>query len=174
MAARALCYVVGYPGSGKSTAMAAAMPDSPSAYITKPFAHTRYGTGLAHLGANREQYPGTDALALNVQPTVIKWMETFRGVIAAEGDRLANATFFNAALSAGCRFTLVYIDVPELVSRRRAWRRGSRFEESWLRGRMTKVRRLVTQFEPYVTAIDGRLPPAEVAMQLREVLHGAG
>jgi ribose 1,5-bisphosphokinase PhnN len=171
---KALIYVVGYPGSGKSTAMAAAMPGSPSAYITKPFAHTRYGAGLAHLGANREQYPGTDGLALNVQPTVIKWMETFKGLVAAEGDRLANAKFFNAALSAGCRFTLVYIDVPELVSRRRAWRRGSRFEESWLTGRMTKVRRLVAQFEPHVTAIDGRLPRAEVAMQLRGVLDGAG
>lgn len=154
--------------------MAAAMPDSPSAYITKPFAHTRYGAGLAHLGANREQYPGTDGLALNVQPTVIKWMETFKGVVAAEGDRLANAKFFNAALDAGSRLYVVYIDVPELTSQHRAWERGSRFDPWWFKGRVTKVRGLVTQFEPHVTAIDGRLPRDQVALQLREVLYGAG
>jgi hypothetical protein len=154
--------------------MAAAMPDSPSAYITKPFAHTRYGTGLAHLGANREQYPGTDGLALNVQPAAIKWMETFRGVVAAEGDRLANAKFFNAALAAGYRLDVVYIDVPELVSRRRAWRRGSRFDDRWFAGRLTKVQRLVKQFDSHVVSIDGTLPRGLVAARLREVLDVAG
>ena len=93
-----LVYVVGYPGCGKTTAMRGALWSIDKEVERKPCAHTIYPSGLVELGCEKDIYGGTDALPMNVQPTVVKWMKDVDiPVIVAEGDRLANRKFLNAA-----------------------------------------------------------------------------
>ena len=169
---KSLCYVVGYPGSGKTTAVAGAMPAGPRAAIAKPFAHIRYDRGVVQLGASRDIYSGTDALALNVQPQVVQWLNqtTDVPVVIGEGDRLGNAKFFAAAQTAGWDLTVVHVDVPELVSRHRAWQRGSRFDDRWFAGRVTKVNRLTRAFADHCVTLDGTQSRRDVTRKLREIL----
>ena len=152
-----LVYVVGYPGSGKTTAMQKAIGmedvlEQDGLVQTVPFVHTVYPSGIVELGRQRDTYGGTDSLALNAQPVVEKWLsEIDVPVVVAEGDRLANRKFFDAA----CEYNnelqeclsrylcFVHIKCPELTARKRAWERGSRFNESWLKGRISKVDSLV-------------------------------
>ena len=154
-----LLYVIGYPGCGKTTAMKTALatlsPRGSERVERKPFAHTIHGCGLVELGYDRETYGGTDTLPLNVQPKVVEWMNgTDVSLVIAEGDRLANPKFFDAVWNLSerearesetvpRRLCLVYIKCPELKARQRAWERGSRFNESWLKGRISKVDNLV-------------------------------
>ena len=147
-----LIYLIGYPGSGKSTVMAGALgatrrDGEPIRTIERvekqPFAHTIYTDGIIELGRYREVYSGTDTLSLGVQPKVLDWMgKSNAEVIVGEGDRLGNAKFFAAVEAQGRAVQVVYLKCAELVARHQAWDRGSRFNEAWLKGRITKVNRL--------------------------------
>ena len=163
-----LIYLIGYPGSGKTTAMVEALGAIcrdrglvPRVEI-QPFAHTVYTTeaegrdgGLVELGRAREVYGGTDTLSLSVQPRVLDWMgESGVGVIVGEGDRLANSKFFAAAEALGRTVHIIHLKCPEEVARNRAWARGSRFKEPWLKGRITKVNRLAEQWKNQMTTLD--------------------
>ena len=167
-----LVYVVGYPGSGKTTAVRGALHEvngeKPIRVERKPFAHTIYPSGLVELGCEKDIYGGTDALPLNVQPKVVKWMKDVDiPVIVAEGDRLDNRKFFNEACGYNETFPdelqcddrylcFVHIKCPELTARTRAWERGSRFNESWLKGRISKVDSLVrAASKPYIYHHEG-------------------
>ena len=164
-----LVYVVGYPGSGKTTAMRGALWSIDKEVERKPFAHTIYPSGLVELGCEKDIYGGTDALPMNVQPTVVKWMKDVDiPVIVAEGDRLANRKFFEEAcdysqtqqMSHSRYLCFVHIKCPELTARKRAWERGSRFNESWLKGRISKVDNLVRAVsKPYITVSQGTRYP---------------
>ena len=141
---RQLVYFIGHPGSGKTTLMSETTKDDPVNTIAKkPFAHTIYESGLVELGYQRPTYGGTDTLALGVQPKVAKWLENppeyVGDTVLGEGDRLATLKFFRSAMDAGWNLTVVYLHTSELRARQQAWERGSRFDESWLRGRITKV-----------------------------------
>ena len=137
-----------------------------------PFKHILYSDGLVQLGMTRESYGGTDALALNAQTAVVQWLaQTPPPRVVGEGDRLANGKFFHAVLSAGFNLTMVYLAVPELVAQYRAWRRGSRFADSWFRGRMTKVNRLVSAWGKYIVIVDGTAEQAAVAEELRAIIN---
>ena len=167
-----LVYVVGYPGSGKTTAVRGALGSIEvgldgrrKEVVRKPFAHTIHPCGLVELGCEKDIYGGTDALPLNVQPIVAKWMKDVDiPVIVGEGDRLANRKFFDEA----CEYNkelqeclsrylcFVHIKCPELTARKRAWERGSRFNESWLKGRISKVDGLVSAAsKPYIHMSEG-------------------
>ena len=166
-----LVYVVGYPGSGKTTAMQKAIGladgfEHDRLLQTEPFAHTVYASGIVELGRQRTTYGGTDALPLNAQPVVEQWLsEIDVPVIVAEGDRLANRKFFNAAcgyneMNQECDsryLCFVHIKCPEIIARKRAWERGSRFNEAWLKGRISKVNSLVrAASKPYIFCSQGR------------------
>ena len=75
---RSITYIIGIPGSGKSTALAGALQDdailrSNVAPGKVPF--IEYSSGLIQIGRNRETYPGTDVLSYNAQPKVLKWRQ---------------------------------------------------------------------------------------------------
>ena len=196
-----LVYLVGYPGSGKTTAMSIALEGVPWETEQKPFAHTVYGNGLVELGYDREPYGGTDSLALNIQPVVVKWMsEIDVPVVVAEGDRLANHKFFGAATGTSNlrkrKLCLVHLKCPELTARKRAWERGSRFNESWLKGRISKVDNLIAAaksplldgngheipanldknvfgfIDGQYREIDGTLQPDAIGSILEEIIEG--
>jgi adenylate kinase len=89
-----LFYIVGYPGSGKTTALTNAIESRVLHTHIKPFKHVHYENGMLQIGAERAWYGGTDALPLNAQPHVLKWLSgAFDKTILAEGDRLANGKF---------------------------------------------------------------------------------
>jgi hypothetical protein len=169
----ALCYVIGYPASGKTTALSSAITAPVATEHTKPFKHITYEDGIVQIGANRPLFGGTDALPFSVQPTVLKWLpEAQSPVIVGEGDRLCNNKFFNAVIEMGLPLKIVYIEVPELLARYRAWKRGHELNEIWFKGRRTKVDRVAGAWEKYVTRIDGRLDAWRVARDLRDCVYG--
>ena len=161
-----LLYVIGYPGSGKSTAIAAALSHIPVASVEyEPFAHIRYEGGLVQLGRDRDTFSGTDALSMNVQPKVVRWLKaTPHPVVIAEGDRLGNNKFFHLVKAAGWALEIVHFNVPVQVAYDRSVRRGSNYNESWYRGRVSKVYRL-SRLWPVIT-IDATQEPETLAGSL--------
>lgn len=144
-------YLLGAPGSGKSSLVRALSTSARGVAHKKPFPHIEWaapGGEVVELGARREKFSGTDALPMNTQPRAVAYVDAHPGpLLLAEGDRLANDGFFKAVQAAGYTFTLVWLDPPgEWMATRRAERverDGGRLQnESWIRGRESKVNRL--------------------------------
>jgi ABC-type cobalamin/Fe3+-siderophores transport system ATPase subunit len=175
-----LVYVIGYPGCGKTTAMQKAIGmdnvlEQDTLLQKKPFAHTVYPSGIVELGRQRDTYGGTDSLALNVQPAVVKWLRDIDApVVVGEGDRLANYKFFNSVALMGRSLAIVHIKCGELTARKRAWERGSRFNESWLKGRISKVDSLVQTCQQInvLHTLDGNANIDDVAQGLSDIIEG--
>lgn len=172
-----LLYLIGVPGSGKTTLMRELVLGRPRRVIQKPFAHTVYEGGLVQLGRDRGTHGGTDALSMSVQPLVVAALETALWPrVIAEGDRLANMTFFEAVMAAGYDLTVAMLEVPGEVASARREGRGTNQDERWLRGRESKVTNLWAQLGamqaagralPLVTvALDGTKSPQALAQEL--------
>lgn len=139
-------YIIGEPGVGKSTLVAAMTEGLPYDETDSPFPFRRYDCGVTELGKRREDFSGTDALALNVQPTVVAYLEAVQPkLVLAEGDRLANQKFFNALEKLGYTVHVTALVGPGVAAKRRL-QRGSHQDNTWLRGRQTKVRRLIEEW----------------------------
>lgn len=182
-------YVVGVPGSGKTTLVNAALKLLDLRPVTEaiaPIPHVRHGT-LWHLGRHRDPFGGTDTLAMNIQPKAIRWVlslginehvldpadvaEHVPSVLLGEGDRLANPAFFEACPN----LTVVHLDTPYVEARNRASIRARATgnkpqDESWWKGRVTKVNNLVNSRR--TLRLDGTQPVAENATVLAELLCG--
>lgn len=165
---RHLLYIIGIPGSGKSTALAAALQGLPVVgQGSQPFAMVHYKYGV-QLGRVRKAFSGTDALSLSVQPRAEDWITAappYVQAVVAEGDRLANVGFFRSATQAGWALDVIYLDVPLQIARQRCLERGSNQNEVWWKGRCTKVANLCAQRLVY--RIDGTLSVAAVAAGLQ-------
>lgn len=168
-------YLVGIPGSGKSTTLAGALrlitgePEQQE----QPVPHMLFPNGMIELGRRRVAFSGTDALALNINPRACDWIaQTPAPVILGEGDRLANERFFRTATEHGT-LVLVHLDTPLPEARSRRAARADALgqpdqEEAWWKGRCTKVRRLCTIW-PHVT-LNGSRPPDRLATDLAAIL----
>ena len=173
-----LVYVIGYPGCGKTSAMRKAIgwDDLLDQEVeNKPFAHTVYPSGLVEIGKARDTYGGTDSLAQNVEPAVVKWLGVIDvPVVVGEGDRLANKKLFDSVANMGRHLAIVYIKCGELTARKRAWERGSRFNESWLKGRISKVDSLVQSYQgtDVLHTLDGGANLDAVALELADIIEG--
>ena len=144
-----LIYVVGAPGSGKSTLMGALIPgdwlrvfrDDPRMPRTELF----HGDRLigAELGRHRASFSGTDALAMNIHPVACRWIASApHPVIFGEGQRLGTRGFLEAATGAGRTVDLVWLDPPEELCRLRREARGSRQNPQWVKAATTRATRL--------------------------------
>ena len=168
-------YILGIPGSGKSTAVAGALKDDKiiGRNSDKPVPYIEYASGLIQIGRNRETYPGTDVLSYNAQPKVLDWLATLPSGthVLAEGDRLANGKFFDALLGSGWNLKIIHLYCPPAVARQRCLDRGSNFTTSWFRGRVTKVDNLIARFidQGYVT-LDSRWQPEMLAGEIKNHL----
>jgi hypothetical protein len=159
-------YVIGLPGSGKTTMVNEAVERSgvgfPVLDVRVP--HVRHG-GLWHIGRPREDFGGTDTLSMSIQPHAIRWLDEIQSecdVLVGEGDRLANGAFFDACPN----LTVVHLDTSLATARERVYSRARTLRrppqnESWWKGRATKVHNLLTRYE--VITLDGELPPEELA-----------
>jgi len=166
-------YLVGEPGAGKSTLMAAMRAGWGELALEKrPLRHvlwqTPTGAVVPELGWPREGFGGTDALPMDAVRHAEPWIATCGyQLVLAEGDRLACDRFFQAATAAG-PLVLLHVDVPaELAEARRA-QRGTEQNATWLQGRRTKVTNLLAKWPHGV--LDGRQPPAELAQVVRQLV----
>lgn len=168
-------YLIGAPGSGKSTAAAAMRALSgKSQPHEEPIPHMVMWRGgmpwYAELGRKRASFSGTDALAMDIIGKAIEFVHTkpFRRLFA-EGDRLANARFFAEVKAAGYDLQVVYLTLPrEKLEERRALRTkelGKAQDPTWLKGRDSKNHTLAELFSAEL--IDATMTPSQVAARLR-------
>ena len=174
-----ITYVIGYPASGKSTAVEAALKTVPIiSEENSPFKFIQYEHGY-QLGAKREGRSGTDALPYSVQPKVLKHMEQNPLPVIGEGDRLANNTFFRKVIYMGWELQILLLEVPVEESRKRCFKRRSTQLQSWVESRITKTNKLKNRWHRYVEIIDGTQPVEVVANQIKkteavkEILNGS-
>jgi hypothetical protein len=163
-----LVYLIGEPGSGKTTLMAELVGRLEWKQEAEPIPHIWYGDGVAcQIGVRREGFAGTDGLSMSIQPKAVAWiLNRPATLVLAEGDRLANDGFFKAAKRAGYALWLVYLNLPpELAVERRA-ARGSTQNATWLAGRVTKVKRLAERW--YHLTLPAEEPPEALVDRLIE------
>ena len=149
-------YLLGAPGVGKSTVMAAYLKARGWEMLRphrrvhgKLVGHTMvsldgYPSGV-YLGKHRPEFPGTDALSMAVAPDAREWaasIPTYAAsldLIVGEGARLGNVGFLTA-LADVSRLTVVLLTASEerLTERRTA--RGSNQTPAWMRGAATGAR----------------------------------
>jgi hypothetical protein len=154
---RHLVYLIGAPGSGKSTLMAkltkgiVRLPYSPPETLV---AHDRLvdpKTGVvigAEIGKRRDLFSGTDALPSSVIEKAIPWINGLPyALLLAEGARLANIRFMRAAMNADYLVTLALLDHPDAEAWRKVRARavGREQSPSWVKGRLSASRNLADQ-----------------------------
>lgn len=103
-------------------------------------------------------FAGTDALAMNVQPETVAFLQYANGnshwngyKFYFEGDRLFNQKFFAAMNSFGIKTFRYVLSVDSETQRRRFAERGSNQPEKFLKGQQTKINRLCAAFPPIDT-----------------------
>jgi hypothetical protein len=121
-------YLVGAPGTGKSTVMDWILQDwnvGEKKMMSEPNRKgALYGHRLTsrayrqpdltgvYLGVRRPQFPGTDALSMSVNPVAVGWLEAGGAdaldLVVGEGARLGNRPFLGA-LRARCTLTLIHL-----------------------------------------------------------------
>jgi len=172
-----LTYMIGEPGIGKSTLMAALTAN----YIRTPLPNAPFAVDLltdmegnlhaAELGKQRQTYSGTDALSFNVMPKICDWINQpteYINNLLGEGDRLTSAKFFRTAIESPHVTTLnvVHLTAPPHIAPQRRQQRGSNQNETWLKGRTTKINNL----QPYIThQLDATKPFAQQLTTLKEI-----
>lgn len=171
MKKRHALYLIGEPGSGKSTLMEYLTADLPYEEYDQPFAFRRYDCGPLELGKRRDKFSGTDALALNVQPAVERWVEgILPALLLAEGDRLANDKFWAHLIELGYTLHIYQLWGPQAAARQRL-DRGTQQDERWIAGRVTKVTGLRKRWGGIVLPVGA--PLAELAERMTDPVAAA-
>jgi ribose 1,5-bisphosphokinase PhnN len=172
-----LLYLVGSPGVGKSTLMAALTERCQRLARTQPFAHDHLlrhdPTGLlssdpvaVELGKRRDAFSGTDSLGMSVQPKAVEWIATKpHSLILGEGARLGTVGFLMAARNSGYKVMLVHLTADQHTLAERRLARGSTQNEQWMRGAATRAVRLTErmQMDADVHVIRADRPPHRIA-----------
>lgn len=152
-------YIIGEPGVGKSSLMARLTEGyNWLVFNYEPFAHIMYYRDLGEVeralvptaiefGAHHNDFPGTDRLSMAVQPKAIALASRLAEslpttLLLGEGDRLATRSYLTA-LSDLYALTVVELYAEPGIARVRASARSASLQnESWAKGRRTKVARL--------------------------------
>lgn len=162
-----LMYLLGQPGSGKTTLMRATMAGVATEVLAEPFAMLRYPGGY-ELGGIREGFGGSDVLPMNVQPRALQWLrEVQPAAVLVEGDRLANDKFFVNVLLAGYDLSVVWLRCSDACAGQRRRARGSKQNPAWVAGRASKVLRLAESWCADAWVLDAEMPLADLVLKLR-------
>lgn len=170
-----LLYLIGQPGAGKSTAMAALLAGTVAAPVDNCVAMTEHHHGnelaAAQLGKLRQRFPGTDTLPYDALPKVVNCLPALADsypVLLGEGDRLANPKVWLAAQRAGYRVTVALLQLPDTAAAGRRAARGTSQHPSWIAGRVTRTHNLAQAWP--VVPVDATRPPGEIATDLAGLL----
>lgn len=171
--------MLGEPGVGKSTAVAAAtalrwprvvaVEDATGPIPVLLHVDVEGRVRVEEAGRRRRSFSGTDALAMNVMPRALDWLAgPPRGdVRLAEGDRLASDKFLARAAETH-DLTVLWLDASPATLTARREARGSTQAEAWIKGRSTKVHRLADEWD--AVRVDADRSLVEVAADVAEAL----
>lgn len=147
---RDLLYLVGPPGVGKST-LARELRTGWDTEVerTHPVPHTRLNnpatgrTAGVELGVPRSDFPGTDALAMDIGPRALSFLSSsYLPFAFGEGARLATRPFLGGLAQQGVRVTVVELTAPIALLDERWRERGARQNPSWRKGAATRAQRI--------------------------------
>jgi hypothetical protein len=141
---KALTYLAGEPGAGKSWLMEQLTAGLPYDETDSPFPFRRYDCGVTEFGKRRADFSGTDAYRMDIIRFVEPYLEGVApGLVIAEGDRLAVKRFFTFAKDHGYDVFLYVLHGREQAAKQRLRREAASGKAAqnatWLRGRQTKV-----------------------------------
>ena len=173
-----MIYLVGQPGSGKSTLMAALTKglvrspmDDPGTLVPHDVLVDRVTSSVvgAEIGKQRGAFSGTDALASSIIDKAVPWVQSQPyDLLLAEGARLANKRFIQASADAGYAVMLGLLDhdAAEGWRKKRSKALGREQNPSWVKGRLTASRRLADAY-PSALVVAGAViapEPGKVAV----------
>ena len=139
----------GEPGAGKSTLMKRIiehynMEPKYDSYKLVPYLQKN---NIYVLGKYEESevFSGTDRMSMAVQPEAIKFLATLNSnsVVLYEGDRLFTSSFLEDCVDK-YETTIIYLSTDKSVRQERYKERGSNQDETWLRGRESKIANIMT------------------------------
>lgn len=183
---RSLLYVVGPPGVGKSTVareLTSVWDKELHRAVSVPHVNLLHpATGRlagVELGVPRESFSGTDALAMDIGPRALAWMQAVDVPFAfGEGSRLGTRPFVGGLAQRGVSVTLVRLTADEAILEARCRARGSKQNTSWRKGAATRAARLGEWFSDAMTGFPARCTyldldateasPVELADRIRD------
>lgn len=169
-------YIVGAPGSGKST-MTAKLVETwlEPRFYAEPVAHLRYPNGWTQLGKDRPIFPGTDTLPHNAITRTETWLNSPDRPtnLIAEGDRLAIDRFIRCLHNNYDHVHVIHLTADPAISYERMLQRAEQHNrkpqnEAWWRGRATKAANLAARWN--ATELDARKPAQTLAEELAALL----
>lgn len=144
--------IFGEPGSGKSTLMKRLMTELQiSQEIYNDFKLVPYHKNeqIYVLGKYEEgeTFGGTDKMSMAVQPEAVKFLAQLPvdATVLFEGDRLCTASFLEHCAE-NYDTTIVYLKTNKETRQVRYAERGSNQDETWLRGRESKINNIRSNF----------------------------
>jgi hypothetical protein len=158
-----MIYMVGQPGSGKSTLMRRLTAGYDRLATDIPVPHDQLIEGVtgavlhAEIGRQRGDFSGTDALASSIITRAEPWiLSRPYPVVLGEGARLGNHRFLTAAAE-GYDVVLVVLDHPDAEAWReiRSKQLGKFQNAGWVKGRLTASRNLADNPPDGVTVLRG-------------------
>ena len=145
-----LIYLIGMPGTGKSTVMKKLLTSIGGWSRDKPIdlLDTHVSGNLRVLGKYEESevFSGTDRLSMAVAPKAIEWLSTNPDeTIIGEGDRLNNKAFFEKAKELG-ELHIIHLTVSDDERERRYKERGSEQSDKFIQTVSTKCKNIAEHF----------------------------
>jgi hypothetical protein len=164
--------VVGEPGTGKTTLVRQYMALSGAQYGVWKGPYQGVGERLVRFHTDgdrrfvvgvydpswkeddsRAKFAGTDRLSMAVQPSFLRWMtlpcnRPEDASFLFEGDRLGSVACLQELAALGHDVRVVHLTCAGSELERRREHRGDAMSSAFLKGRRTKVQRVVDHFAP--------------------------
>ena len=139
----------GEPGSGKSTLMKRVIEYLNMTPMYESFKLVPYiqKDNIYVLGKYEEGqvFSGTDRMSMAVQPEAVKFLASLPSdsIVLYEGDRLFNSSFLEHC-NENYELEIIYLKTTKDIRTERYKERGSNQDETWLRGRESKISNILT------------------------------